>query len=106
MKQRVTIRGDVTHRRRHTLSGDIIIAGDIEVHVEDLESYVQVEFDGGGSYYTYRDPSGTLEVGDLVDVPTRYDEHNVAQVKRLGRGDYTGRVADVQARFLREQLCL
>jgi hypothetical protein len=53
--------------------------------------------------YTYRDPSGDLEVGDLVEVPTRYGP-NLAKVVALGRGDFAGPVLDVTARLSRETL--
>jgi hypothetical protein len=57
------------------------------------EGYVQVRFHGSSSRrYTYHDPSGTLEVGDVVLAPSSYDKNDgIATVVKLGKGDYTGR---------------
>jgi hypothetical protein len=33
--------------------------------------------------FCYRDPWGSLQVGDLVDAPTVYEEHNRAIVRRV-----------------------
>ncbi|HEY5984918.1 MAG TPA: hypothetical protein VIV12_00845, partial [Streptosporangiaceae bacterium] len=65
---------------------------------ERSTSYVQVKFLGGGTLarYTYRDPSGSLEIGDLVEVPTSRGPAT-AKVKELGRGSYVGPVKDVTA---------
>lgn len=82
------------------------IEGDFEVEEIDLGTYVRVEFLGGGGsapyLYTYQDIGLDLEVGDLVDVPTKYEEHNIAQVKALGRGAYKGDPAPVLARYVRK----
>lgn len=82
--------------------------GDFEFEVEDLDAYVQVSFNGQkyGQRYTYRDPSGTLQVGDRVIVPvgTSLTKENAAQVMALGRGSWKGHVKDVTARLTREEL--
>lgn len=77
--------------------GYIVITGNYEFEEIDDAVYVQVQFLGGDPYfyqvqnklYTYVDPGFNLRVGDLVDVPTRYSQHNVAIVKKLGDG-FTG----------------
>ena len=57
-------------------------------------SYVQVRYIGasgqGGASgsYTYIDPGLGLKVGELVDVPTFFQEHNAAIVTELGPGKY------------------
>jgi hypothetical protein len=66
----------------------------IDIDVEDLERYVQVEFlDAHPAkgrlthrWYTYRDALGgiPLAVGDLVIVPTVYRAYNRAIVRELG----------------------
>jgi hypothetical protein len=73
----------------------------IDVEVEDLERYVQVEFLDAHpvhgtlthQLYTYRDNltdvhrdtrTRALRVGDIVDVPTCYQRHNRAIVRKLG----------------------
>lgn len=82
-KQRVTI----TPRYERT----IVYEGDCDVIVQDLRTYVQVEFAGSsGSLYTYVDPGLNLQVGDIVDVPTRIESHNLAIVCKLGDG-YNGK---------------
>lgn len=83
----------------------LVIEGEFDLEQEDLGTYVRVEFCGGGSapyLYTYEDIGLGLEIGDLVDVPTKYEEHNLAQVKALGRGVYKGDPAPVLARYSRE----
>jgi hypothetical protein len=68
----------------------------------DPTSYVQVTVGGSSRRYTYRDPSGTLAVGDYVQVPFGYnDDPRIGLVKALGRGSFTGaNVKDVAARFV------
>lgn len=108
MKKRVTVRltrgtalekvgregafGGSKHSGAGVAHSAYVFEGDIEVEVEDLERLVQVRYVGqdGLKTYTYTDPFGDLEVGELVDVPTRYEEHNAAIVVALGRGRYTG----------------
>lgn len=58
--------------------------------VEDT-GLVQVEFTPLHTRYTYRDPSGTLEVGDRVTV-SGIGRRHIGTVVARGRGDYTGEV--------------
>ncbi len=88
--------------------------GDAEVVLEEIDEniYVQVEFVNTdprfshtrGKLYTYIDPTGgDLDVGDLVDVPTRYASHNLAVVKEFGNGMPSGRPhAVVNGRYSRQ----
>jgi hypothetical protein len=57
-----------------------------------------------GSYrYTYRDPSGSLKRGDIVEVPTTSQGlPRFAKVVAKGRGDWQGAVKDVTAKLDRE----
>lgn len=85
---------------------EVIVKGDFEVEEIDHNAYVQVQFVNGfnSQLYTYIDPSGALAVGDLVDVPTQYEEHNLVVVKRLGDG-YKGRSKmKVSGKYLRSDL--
>ena len=121
MKQRVTIRprGEVRvlHGGRpvikyniddsYTLVSSVTYEGDFEVEAEDLDSYVQVKYLDRGALarrYTYRDPSGTLKVGDLVEAPVGYDGLQLAKVVELGRGKYSGPIKDIKIRIVREEL--
>ncbi len=90
--------------------GEVVVTGDYEIEEIDPNVYVQVQFVDPDPYlaavrgklYTYVDPGLGLEVGDLVDVPTVYQDHNVAVVKSLGDG-YAGRAKrEVGARYVRE----
>jgi hypothetical protein len=63
--------------------------------------FVQVKYLRGGVAYTYRDPSGTLEVGDLVEVPVSYGT-KVGAVTKLGRGSYRGPVKTVLFKLKRQ----
>ncbi len=65
------------------------------VRVEILFSKVT-----GGQLYTYTDPSGSLEVDDLVRIPFG-PTTKVGIVRELG-GEYFGEVKDVQGRFTLE----
>ena len=70
----------------------------------DPTPYVQVTVDGSVRY-TYRDPSGTLAVGDAVQVPFgARDRLRFGTVAALGRGSYPGKVKDVAARVVTEPL--
>lgn len=76
----------------------------VEAYREAQTNYVQVQFDGNYSqWYTYIDPTGTLEVGDLVEVMTPRGA-NVVEVMALGRGDYRGQCSTVKAKLVREAL--
>lgn len=88
--------------------GEVIVTGDALIEEIDPNRYVQIEFLGGPSdypykkLYTYIDPFGDLEVGDVVDVPTVYEDHNLAVVKKIGDG-YKGKSKRfVTARFVKE----
>lgn len=81
-----------------------VFEGEFEFEVEDLDNYVQVKT-GRYSRLTYRDPSGNLAVGDLVNVPIGW--HNapsVGEVIGLGRGGYDGYTKDVTSRLVSEAL--
>jgi hypothetical protein len=70
-------------------------------------SYVQVSFGGmnsTGGRYTYSDPSGTLKVGDLVEVRTGSNEPRQVRVVGLGRGSWGGPVKPVIAKLERVTL--
>ena len=76
----------------------------IDAAEESRTSYVQVTYNGPTSArYTYLDPSGTLEVGDLVEVPVTYGT-KPGEVVALGKGSWTGPVKEVVARLTRESL--
>jgi hypothetical protein len=72
--------------------------------------FVRVTFDNDGEAavlarrYTYRDPSGTLVVGDRVVVPTRFMPEVEATVVARGRGDWDGETSDVIAKLERVAL--
>ena len=71
----------------------------------DPTSYVQVTVQGYTPAYTYRDPSGRLMVGDIVQVPFGVSGRlKLATVTKLGKGTYRGPVKDVTARFVTEPL--
>jgi hypothetical protein len=83
------------------------LVADLQRALEDLQGpYVQVQFmeNSSGSYrYTYRDPSGSLEWGDIVEVPTTSQGlPRIAKVVAKGRGDWKGAVKDVTAKLDRE----
>jgi len=70
-----------------------------------IEHVVQVIFDAGYRRYSYIDPTGNLDVGDLVEVPTGY--HNnplIAKVAELGRGSFKGELKTVTAKYVRVEL--
>jgi hypothetical protein len=113
VRRRLRISGDSIDilRNGRDVSGTrrMILEGDFDVEIEDLERYVQVRIagaTGSGSYrWTYRDPSGTLAVGDAVIVPFGYDdEDRLATVVALGRGGWDGYTKDVSSRVLTEAL--
>jgi hypothetical protein len=82
----------------------VTFEGDFMFEVEDLETYVQVKT-GSYSRLTYRDPSGTLAVGDFVAVPLGWkNTPHIATVIALGRGSYDGYTKDVTSRFVNEAL--
>lgn len=82
----------------------------VDAYVESQFSYVQVRLMGSTASqrrYTYTDPSGTLAVGDLVEVPVGFrDGAQIAKVVELGKGKgtYTGPLKTVTARLGREEL--
>ena len=91
--------------------------GQFEI-VEDVTEpdYVQVEFAGTasvgpthyarGRLYTYIDPGFGLKIGDLVDVPTQYEDHNIAVVRELGPDNkrLAGYIVkEVSARYYKEE---
>lgn len=85
------------------------LADDLIAKVEEIREatahYVQVQFSYSGYRYTYNDPSGTLQVGDLVEVPTtRNGLIQQATVVALGRGSWSGPTKGIVARFHREEL--
>ena len=115
MRQRVTIRpiGATTRttsrsRRGLPITSERVYEGDFEIEVEELDSFVQVVLMGPSANpyaWTYRDPSGQLEVGDVVEVPYGYDDRPVlAKVEALGRGTWRGAVKDVAATLIRAEL--
>lgn len=71
--------------------------------------FVQVRFLNGGTgpflgkLYTYRDPSGSLKVGDTVEVQGA-GSLSLATVEKLVRGDFKGNILDVKARLVKENL--
>lgn len=73
------------------------------------DAFVQVDYSGEltdpeyATLYTYRDPSGTLRIGDEVEVPVTYGT-KVGTVLALGKGDWDGTVKDVKARITRTAL--
>lgn len=81
----------------------VIVSGEFDFEVEDLDNYVQVQFPSTSYLYTYRDPSGTLRVDDIVQVPTINSyATNIGVVARLGRGNWDGPTKDITARLQRE----
>ena len=89
--------------------GAYVFEGELDFEEESLDKIVRVRFvnsDGraqvpGG--YSYIDPFGNLEVGDLVDVPTKYSNHNLAAVVGFGRGALapSSRLKTVSAKYHR-----
>ena len=103
MRRRVTVRpqpGSVYSTngigRFEKPFGPFVFTGDIDVEIEDLDSYVRVTPLGKTGIWTYRDPSGELEEGMLVEVPFG-STTAVGKVAALGRGSYVGPVKDVAA---------
>lgn len=69
----------------------------ITYELPDTSVYVQVEIiNNGGRRYTYRDPSGQLAEGMLVEIPTVYGT-TIGKVVALGHGGYSGEIKDVAA---------
>ena len=68
--------------------------------------FVQVRFNGSSRLYTYRDPSGELQPGDWVVVPTYMGtSEQIVQVAARGRGSYTGDVfSEVKSRLVERPL--
>jgi N-acetylmuramic acid 6-phosphate (MurNAc-6-P) etherase len=64
---------------------------------------VQVRYATGGIPYAYRDPSGTLRCGDLVEVPVTYGT-KVGTVVGFGRDGWDGEVKAVVAKLTRQEL--
>lgn len=73
-----------------------------------VEHFVQVRIPGIRRYqhWTYRDPSGSLKVGDAVQVPFGYDNTlTLGLIVGFGRGDeYGGSTKAVEARLVPEAL--
>ena len=81
---------------------------DLEVIIAEVrearERIVRVRYATGGVSYSYRDPSGLLQIGDLVEVPVQYGT-KVGTVIAFGRdGRYDGPVKDVAAKLERREL--
>lgn len=76
--------------RVSALGYEVVVEGEfVEVEEEDLASYVNVQLLSSGSDYewTYRDPSDSLVVGDLVEVPHGWQNKSwIAKVVSLGKG--------------------
>jgi hypothetical protein len=88
----------------HTDETVNVFEGEFEYTIEDLDAYVQVKC-GGYSRLAYRDPSGSLAVGDLCLVPLGWhDKLTNAKVIGLGRGSYSGHCKDVHSRLVPEAL--
>lgn len=65
--------------------------------LERRRHFVQVRYLSGSGNYTYRDPSGTLQVGDFVEVPVReLPVHHIGKVVALGRGCWTGEISEIK----------
>jgi len=86
------------------------LAKELTEAADEIEErqFVQVRFNriarpasaGKSPLYTYRDPSGTLQVGDLIQVPVAHsDEPAVVEVAQRGRGTYTGTIRTVAAKL-------
>lgn len=117
-KKRVTIRPtghpimkgkEGTRSFGYTSHRPYIIEGEFDLEVEELGSFVVLRLTGEGlalSYrWTYEDPSGTLQPGDIVQVPFGYDDRLVmGTVVELGRGTWTGATKAVAAKLHREAL--
>ena len=75
--------------------------------LDEATSVVQVRFNNGYSSrtYSYRDPSGSLAVGDRVIVDTPWGEAEV-EVVGHGRGGYDGDLRDVIAKVVTEKVYL
>jgi hypothetical protein len=114
MKRRITITPAGEARRgkdrpRFSLVDPYVIEGDFEFEVEELDSFVQVslptEYAGGVYRWTYSDPSGSLKIGDVVQVPVGHDDRPaIGTVVEHGRGFWNGETKDVTARLVREEL--
>lgn len=83
------------------------VEGDFTYEVEDIDRYLQVQVQGYGRLYTYRDPAGelsTIKVGDLVEVPFGpNDSLRTGSVTAIGRGSFTGQAKDVAHKLLRSR---
>lgn len=110
MKRRLTLTykpGEAQFTAHHNGGKvELVLEGEFISGVEeDLDRYVQVAFPGRSYKYTYRDPSGTLRVGDRVEVPVGYySDPALAEVVELGRGSYTGPIKTIRAVLRREAL--
>lgn len=102
-RQRLTIKNAYGLPRWLTGDEDLVFEGDFEFEVEDLDAYVRVSFGPYSRHYTYRDPSRSLVVNDLVEVPTP-EGPSMARVVSLGRGAWSGPIKDVAALLVREAL--
>lgn len=73
---------------------------------ESTQSALQIQMVDGSSYrWSYSDPSGRVEVGDLVEVPFGYDNSpRIGKVVGTGRGTWTGPLKDISARLTRREL--
>jgi hypothetical protein len=114
-----SVKGSFPIRVRDTSDCELILALTIEeaealardlreeaaAERERRTNFVQVRFDFSAYSYTYRDPSGTLTVGDRVEAPTKRQNYAaIGTVVALGRGHWDGPVKDVTARLTREEL--
>lgn len=85
------------------------LISDLMDAIAELENtgFVQVRLStkSSGSLWTYFDPSGELEVDDVVQVPFGLgDQPRLAFVAKVGRGGYTGPIKNVLAKLERTEL--
>ena len=80
---------------------------DLQAKIKELEDkgIVRVVFNAGGAPYAYRDPSGSLQVGDLVKVPTYHGTgpEQIATVIGYGKGTYRGEIVSTVISRLAEE---
>ena len=104
----ISVRHNGGHLTRLTIEEARELAGDLREEASAAEErrdgpFVQVRI-GAGSW-TYRDPSGSLQVDDLVEVPFgNWNRTRPGTVVGLGRGNTSGPTKAVAARLRREEL--
>lgn len=85
----------------------ISVLEDALKELDEGTSVVQVRFNGGSiRKYAYRDPSGSLAVGDRVIVDTSYGGEQEVEVVGHGRGGYEGGLRAVIAKVVSERVYL